>query len=151
MERSWRANVSAVIAVVGVLVGGLLQWRRNKETDQEERTRHAEELRGAARGIAEAFDGAASALRVARESHGSLRDWSNDDEALWTYVDRVRREATNELWTEIQRVSTSLKMLRGQQRQKRADPKEACDDFAQSFEDAAKHVRAAYDPRPGAA
>jgi hypothetical protein len=134
--------LGALIGVVGTM---LVERKRSRREDKKERILRTEELRAAAMGIADVFDSAAGALRVARDSHGSLEHFAYDEEALKTDTDRVRRYAADDVWTRIQKVVKSLTYLRYEQGLNHFLQEEDCDELAQSFEDAAKKLRAAHD------
>jgi hypothetical protein len=138
------AIIAAAIGVAGGVIGFVVQWLRDRRRIREEQRRRAQDLRDASRHMAQAFDSAASALRVARESGGSLDKWSNDDETLWPHVDRIRRDAGSELWNDIEKAVQSLKILRGEHRMNRLVAEQDCDDWSRSFADLAKQLRAAY-------
>src|SRR5438445_13321270 len=94
----WAGAGGAIIgafvgAVVGLLGGFLIEVWRNKRKERNERQRAAQELVGSARAITAAFRNAASALRVASRSNGSLEGWADDDRRLQESLDGIRRDA----------------------------------------------------------
>jgi hypothetical protein len=136
---------TVLAAAIGLVGGWLLERKRNSREDKKEQVRRTEERRGAARGIADVFDSAAAALRVASKSHGSLKRFAYDEEALKADTNRIRRDVAADVWTEIQKIVESLTILRYEQGMNHSLPEEDCRELAQSFEDAAKKLRAAHD------
>ena len=118
-------------------------WR-NKRKERNERQRAAQELVGSARAITAAFRNAASALRVASRSNGSLEGWADDDRRLQESLDGIRRDASGDLWAQIERFDTILKRLREEQREKHEMPSKEAGELSQGFEGVADAVNAAY-------
>jgi hypothetical protein len=136
--------IAAVIgAVVGLVGGFLLELWRNKVADKKDQESREEELRTAARSVAGAFTGAAAALRVAGRSNGSLNEWRKDDDTLSAHVDRIRRDASSERWTEIEKRLRLMDHLRDEQLHNRVlGSTEDYTAFAESLEKTAEHVLA---------
>src|SRR5947208_3561066 len=97
--------VSGALTLGGVVIGLVVAGLQNRKKDRRDRKRREEELRGSARTVAAAFANAASALRVASKSAGSLDGWTTDDAALDKHVDLIRKNAPNKLWTQIEKAA----------------------------------------------
>jgi type II secretory pathway pseudopilin PulG len=143
-DNAWTGAVAGIAGVVGIVIGYVAEAVRGVLSSRKQRKQRDQELREAARVVAAAFENAAEGLQTATASNGSLAEWGNDATELERSLDQIRKDASGEVWTEVERASRVLRDLRKEQSHGRALTG-AWLDVAQRFEDTAAQVEAAYD------
>jgi hypothetical protein len=149
-DNFWSGGAGDIFgAIITLGVGGLIGfgtelWRARRK-DNRERAEREEDLRGAARVVAEAFTNTADGFRAASQSGGSLDLWGKDPEALPAKLDLLRQNVDAQMWDfTIARPLAFIRDARVVQEKGQLLPPDECAEFAKILDKAAADLKQRY-------